>query len=85
MVEKVQALFTSRRFWVAIGGVAVVVFDGFGLGLTAEQTQNLIIVLGSWVVGHSIRDTLIKLFLASSLKSGGKIFREIRRSKLAVK
>jgi len=57
MVEKVQALFTSRRFWVAIGGVAVVVFDGFGLGLTAEQTQNLIIVLGSWVVGHSIRDT----------------------------
>ena len=57
MVEKVQALFTSRRFWVAIGGVAVVVFDGFGLGLTAEQTQNLIIVLGSWVVGHSIRGT----------------------------
>ena len=57
MVEKVQALFTSRRFLVAVAGVVVVVFDGLGLGITAEQTNNLIIVLGSWVVGHSIRDT----------------------------
>jgi hypothetical protein len=57
MMEKVQALFTSRRFWVAVGGVGVVVFDGLGLGFTAEQTTNLIIVLGSWVVGDSIRKT----------------------------
>ena len=57
MVEKVQALFTSRRFWVAVGGVAFVAFDGLGLGLTEGQTTNLIIVLGSWVVGDSIRKT----------------------------
>jgi hypothetical protein len=57
MSNKVQALFTSRRFWIAIGGVAFVAFDGLGLGLTEEQTTNLIIVLGSWVVGDSIRKT----------------------------
>ena len=57
MVEKVQALFRSRRFLVAVGGAVVVVFDGLGLGLTAEQTTNLIIVLGSWLVGDSIRKT----------------------------
>ena len=57
MVNKMQALVTSRRFWVAIAGVAVVTFDGLGLGLTAEQTTNVVIVLGSWIVGDSIRNT----------------------------
>ncbi len=50
-------LFSQTWFWVAVGGVAVVVFDGLSLGLTAEQSTNLIIVLGSWVVGDSIRKT----------------------------
>jgi len=57
MVDKVQALFTSRRFWIAVGGVVFVAFDGLGLGLTEGQTTNLVIVLGSWVVGDSIRST----------------------------
>jgi len=57
MANKVQALFTSRRFWIAVGGVAFVAFDGLGLSLTEEQTTNLIIVLGSWIVGDSIRKT----------------------------
>lgn len=57
MIGKVQALFTSRRFWVAVAGVAFVAFDGLGLGLTEDQTTNLVIVIGSWVVGDSIRST----------------------------
>ena len=57
MVDKVQALFKSRRFWIAVGGVVFVDFDGLGLGLTEEQVANLVIVLGSWVVGDSIRST----------------------------
>jgi len=57
MVDKVQALFTSRRFWIAVSGVVFVAFDGLGLGLTEGQTTNLVIVLGSWVVGDSIRST----------------------------
>jgi len=57
MTNKIQTLVTSRRFLVAVAGVAVVTFDGLGLGLTAEQTTNVIIVLGSWIVGDSIRKT----------------------------
>ena len=57
MVNKIQALLASRRFWISVAGVAIVAFDGFGLTLTEEQTTNLVIVLGSWVVGDSIRKT----------------------------
>ena len=57
MVDKVQALFKSRRFWIAVSGVVFVAFDGLGLGRTEGQTTNLVIVLGSWVVGDSIRST----------------------------
>ena len=28
MINKLQGLLNSRRFWVAIGGVAFVIFDG---------------------------------------------------------
>ena len=57
MMNKVQALFVSRRFWVAVAGVAFVALDGLGLGLTEEQTRNLVIVISGWVVGDSIRAT----------------------------
>lgn len=57
MANKIQTLVTSRRFWVAVGGVAFVGFDVLGLGLTAEQSQNITIVLASWIFGDSIRAT----------------------------
>ena len=57
MMNKVQALFVSRRFLLAVAGVAVVAFDGLGLGLTEDQITNVVIVLGSWIVGDSIRTT----------------------------
>lgn len=56
-MNKVQALFMSRRFWMAVAGVAIVTQDGLGLGLTEEQIRNLAIVGGSWIVGDSIRVT----------------------------
>ena len=87
MVNKIQALVTSRRFWVAVGGVAFVGFDVLGVGLSQDQAQNVTIVLASWIFGDSIRSTegQIKAFLASSLTSGGKTFKDIKRNKLAVK
>jgi hypothetical protein len=57
MMNKVQALFMSRRFWIAVAGVTFVIFDGMGLGLTEEQTRNLVVVVAGWVVGDSIRVT----------------------------
>ena len=47
----------SRRFWVAVAGVAFVTLDGMGLGLTEEQTRNLVVVVAGWIVGDSIRVT----------------------------
>jgi hypothetical protein len=58
MVNKIQALVTSRRFWVAVGGgVAFVGFDVLGVGLSQDQAQNVTIVLASWIFGDSIRST----------------------------
>ena len=57
IMNKVQALFVSRRFWVAVAGVAFVALDGAGLGLTEDQITNLFIVGAGWIVGDSIRAT----------------------------
>tara|TARA_Y100001951_G_scaffold89560_1_gene82075 strand:+ start:291 stop:497 length:207 start_codon:yes stop_codon:yes gene_type:complete len=57
MVNKIQALVTSRRFWVAVGGVAFVGFDVAGLGLSEDQATNVVLVLAAWIFGDSIRST----------------------------
>jgi len=57
MVNKLQALVTSRRFWIAVGGVTFVGFDVLGLGLSQDQALNVTIVLASWIFGDSIRNT----------------------------
>ncbi len=55
MVGKIQNLFGSRRFWVAIGGVVFVVFDAVGIGLSADQIEHLVVLGGAWIVGDSLR------------------------------
>lgn len=56
MVEKLKGLFKSRRFWIAITSVIVVIMnDAFGI---PEDTANTIAAIGvSWIVGDSIRTT----------------------------
>tara|TARA_R110000824_G_scaffold20149_11_gene76534 strand:+ start:4801 stop:4974 length:174 start_codon:yes stop_codon:yes gene_type:complete len=55
MLNKVKSLVGSRRFWVAVGGVLFVVFDGLGIGLSAEQINHVVLVAGAWIVGDSLR------------------------------
>jgi hypothetical protein len=55
MLNKVKSLIGSRRFWVAVGGVLFVVFDGLGVGLSAEQINHVVLVAGAWIVGDSLR------------------------------
>jgi len=59
MGAKINSLFKSRRFWVAVAGVVVVVGENVGLklGISAGQTTNIVLVLGSWIVGDSLRTT----------------------------
>jgi len=55
MMSKIQSLFGSRRFWVAVGGVIFVLFDGLGLPLSAEQVNHVVLIGGAWIVGDSLR------------------------------
>ena len=55
MGSKVQGLIGSRRFWAAVGGVVFVIFDGLGLGLSADQVNHLVLLGGAWIVGDSLR------------------------------
>ena len=57
MANKIQSLVTSRRFWVAVGGVAFVGFDTLGLGLSQDQSLHVTLVIASWIFGDSIRKT----------------------------
>ena len=45
----------SRRFWVAVGGVVFVMFDGLGINLNPDQVNHLVLLGGAWIVGDSIR------------------------------
>lgn len=58
MVDKIKNLMVSRRFWVAIGGVVLCVFnDGLGLNLDASQVNHIVLLGGAWIVGDSLRQS----------------------------
>jgi hypothetical protein len=61
MPSFVQDLLKSRRFWVSVGAIAAVVLkDRLGLPLSEEQINDLAILIGSWVVGESLRSSSAK-------------------------
>ena len=49
-----ESLFKSKRFWVLLAAVAVVVLKD-KVPLTEDQIQILVYAVGAWVVGESIR------------------------------
>ena len=59
MGAKINSLFKSRRFWVAVAGVVIVSSETVraNVGITADQPSNIVLVLGSWIVGDSLRIT----------------------------
>ena len=59
MVDKVKAMFRSRRFWVGVAGLAVVFADSlFGEGTVNPDTVTSITLLAAaWIVGDSLRLT----------------------------
>lgn len=58
MQTKIQALFQSRRFWVAVAGVLAVATESLGVTtLNSDQIQNIVLLCASWIVGDSVRKT----------------------------
>lgn len=49
-----QELFKSKRFWLAAASVAVVIFRD-KVPLTDDQISQLVLAVGAWIVGESIR------------------------------
>mgnify|MGYP003148365735 CR=1 FL=1 len=59
MQEKLKALVRSRRFWVAVSGVVILVAnDVLSLSLTPDTVQAGVLLLGSWIIGDSLSKTV---------------------------
>ena len=51
-------LLSSKRFWLAVAGVATVLLrDQFELPVTEEQVQDVVLLVAAWIVGDSLRAT----------------------------
>jgi chaperonin GroEL (HSP60 family) len=58
MLDKFKNLTKSRRFWVTISTVVVVVAKEAGIAdLDPAQVQNIVILAATWVLGESLRSS----------------------------
>jgi hypothetical protein len=54
-------LIKSKRFWAAVAGIAVVVAkDRLPIALDEQQITMIVMAIGSWIVGDSLRATTVK-------------------------
>jgi hypothetical protein len=52
----INSLITSRRFWAAVASIAVVVLKD-KLPIPEEQITNIVLAIGAWIVGESLRSS----------------------------
>lgn len=50
-------IFKSKRFWVAVAGIAAVIFED-KIPVEKEQLEQIILLVASWIVGDSLRATV---------------------------
>lgn len=56
MLDKIKASVKSRRFWVAVSSVCVVLMQDV-LGIDPETATKIVGVGIAWIVGDSLRET----------------------------
>lgn len=57
-MSKISALLSSRRFLLAVAGVAGILSEQlFGIKLTEDQILAVMTIVSAWVVGDSLRKT----------------------------
>ena len=54
---KLESWIHSRRFWIAIAGVAVAMSEELGLAIPAETIEQIVMIAAAWIVGDSLRKT----------------------------
>jgi hypothetical protein len=57
MVEKLKAIFGSRRFYAAVIGAALVYINSVLKVLDDTQMTQVVGVISAWIVGESVRST----------------------------
>jgi hypothetical protein len=53
-------LLKSRRFWVTVGSLVAISFKD-RLPFTEDQLVNAAVLIGSWIVGESLRSSSLKV------------------------
>lgn len=55
-MPKLNSLLASRRFWAALASLAVTLLQD-RLPLSPDQITQIILAIGAWIVGDSLRAT----------------------------
>ncbi len=55
-MDKIGALFRSRRVWAATAALLAVVLQE-SLGITEEQALAVVGIVGAWVVSDGLKNT----------------------------
>lgn len=58
MGGKFHSLIRSRRFWLAVAGLAFVTAEHFGFQIDPHTVENVVLLAGAWIVGDSLRATV---------------------------
>ena len=56
-MNKLEAVLHSRRFWLAVAGVAVALSEELGVSIPAETIQQIVLMFAAWIIGDSVRKT----------------------------
>lgn len=48
-------LISSKRFWAAVAGVAVVIAKQFMPDIPEDAVTNIVMVVSAWIVGETFR------------------------------
>ncbi|NBW16892.1 MAG: hypothetical protein EBR82_53835 [Caulobacteraceae bacterium] len=59
MPSVINDLLKSRRFWVAAASIVAIAFKD-KLPFTEEQITDMAILIGSWIMGESLRSSSAK-------------------------
>jgi len=59
MPDKLQALLTSRKFWAALIGLALIILKAFRPDFPIQQDQltGIVVVLVGYILGTAVEDS----------------------------